>query len=310
MLMLTVLMAGLFVAPIVHLAVRGMRFWGVRTIIAGLVFAPGLCVTAWLVWFNVTEYVEFYRAPRWALVYFLQGRSALRYLMAISAITTIYFAICLLLEYFPWREVRNGKKGAVRVIEAWRPLVIIQLALMAVAAYVYSYTTLGTAVTNDNLALAERRLNWNLEGLGPNDGLIIWQGTPGLVRFPLLPEAVKNHNYDMVELLVKHGAELNPADWDEDLNISRLYVKNPLYFAVKNKDVEMVDFLVDLGVNPEHGIAIALQERDRELLTLFLEKGASVEFALGVADKKGYDQQVIDELFADYIPKNRLEAGQ
>ena len=311
MLEITVLMAllaGFFLAPIVHWRIRRTKCCGVRTIIAGLVFAPGLCVTALSVWFYIT--ID-YEVNRWTLVYVLQGVGALRCLAAISGITATYLGVCLLLECFPRRALRDGEGGAVRVIGVWRTLVAIQLALMAITAYLYYYNSLGYAVSSGDLALAEKRLNWNLEGLGPNNGLIIRVGTPGLVRYPLLPVAVKNSNYDMVKILVKHGADLNPKDWDEQLHLSiGRYYKNTLYFAVRNHDVEMIDFLIDLGVSPEQGIHPALSERDRELLNFFLEEGASLEFALGVAERMGYSQQKIEGLFPETIPRNQVEAGQ
>jgi ankyrin repeat protein len=182
---------------------------------------------------------------------------------------------------------------------------------MAVAAYLYYYIPLGYAVSTDDLALAEKRLNWNLEGLGPNNGLVLETGSSWLEPYPLLPVAVRNGNYDMVKLLLKHDAELNPKDWDEYMSLpSEMYVKNTIYFAVENHDVEMIDFLIDLGANPEQGIYPALLENDRELLGYFLEKGAGLEFAMGVAKRMNYSQQRIDEVFSDYTAKVRGEAGQ
>ena len=87
------------------------------------------------------------------------------------------------------------------------------MVLMAVTAYLYSYSTLGDAVTSGNLALAEKRLNWNLEGLGPNDGLIVKVGSLGLHRYPLLRMVVRNRDSDMRELLLKHGRLLFSASF-------------------------------------------------------------------------------------------------
>lgn len=305
---MTWLLAGIVLAPIIHWWIRSRKWWGVRTVIASLMFVPGLCITAWLAWFYINIGTD---VNRWSLVYHLQGRGALRCLALITLITAAYFGVCLILEHFSRRTDGDEDGGKIRVVEAWRSLIAIQLVLMAVATYIYNYNSLADAVTSDNLALVEKRLNWNLEGLVPNNGLVVSTGSGWLERYPLLPVAAKNGNYDMVKLLVKHGADLNPKDWDEELGLpSGVYVKNPLYFAVMNHDVEMIDLLIDLGVNPEHGIEPALSERDRELLNLFLEKGVSLDFALGVAEEKGYSQQLIDRLFADHIPKIRVEASQ
>ena len=250
---------------------------------------------------------------RWKLVYFLQGIGALRCLLVVSGVTATYFGVCLLWEHFYRRTGSDDKVRAIPVVDAWRPLVAIQLALMGTAAYLYTYTTLGDAVSSDNLALAEKRLNWNLEGLGPNNGLIVKLGSQGVELFPLFPEAVKNGNYDLVKLLVKHGADLNPKDWDYGYwSMDRgTYVRNLLYFPVIGHDLRMIDFLIDLGVNPEQGIYPALMKNDRKLLGYFLEKGVSLEFALDVAKKKkGYSQQQIDQFFADFITKSTVDIGQ
>jgi len=280
----------------------------VRTIIAGLVFAPGLCGTALSVWYDIAFNHDAW-VTRWQLVYYLQGEGALRCLEEVSKITAIYLGVCLLLEYFPRRAVPDGERGAVRVIRVWPSLVAIQMALIATAVYLYNYNTLEYAVTNDNLALAEKRLKWNLEGLGPNNGLVA--DFRGPMLYPLLPVAVKNGDYEMVKLLVKHGADLNPKDWDECWSPeSGTYVKSTLYFAVENHDVEMIDFLIGLGVTPEQGMLLALTKGDRELVKFLLERGASLEFALGLLKQKGYSQQSIEGIFPKTIPKNQVEAGQ
>ena len=302
------LLAGFFVAPIVHWRIRRTKFWGVRTTIAALVFAPGLCATALTVWFHIAINLDTW-VNRWQLVYYLQGEGALICLEKISKITAIYLGVCLLLEYFLRRAVGDGERDVARVIEAWRSLVAMQLALMAVTAYLYTYNTLEYAVTSDNLALAEKRLNWNLEGLGPNYGLVVDFREPKL--YPLLPVAVKNGNYDMVTLLVKHGADLNPKGWGEYTRLeSGTYVKSALYFAVRSHDSEMIAFLIDLGVNPEQGIYPALMERDQELLSYFLDNGADLGLARDKAKHMGWNQQRIDEFFSGYSPRTEVESGQ
>lgn len=293
-------------APILHWWIRRTKFWGVRTIIAGLVFMPGVCATALGVWFVVTMHSP---VTRWSLVYFLQGAGALRCLVAISGITATYLGGCVLLENFPKREDRDGELGVVRVIRVWPSLVAIQLALTAAAIYLYHYKTLEDAVVSDNLALTEERLNWNLEGLGPNNGLMVDTWRPEL--YPLLPEAVRNGNYDMVKLLVKHGAELAPRDREAATGPGlEIHVKNPLYFAIKNHDVEMIDLLLDLGVEPEHGISPVLSEQNRELLDLLLNRGVSREFALRMAKQQYFNQQQLDRLFGEDTPEPGGEVGE
>ena len=162
-----------------------------------------------------------------------------------------------------------------------------------------------------NLALTEKRLLRNLEGLGPSNGLIIRVGSGGQELYPLLPEAVRNGNYDMVKLLVTYGADLNPEDWNEYKSLTwGEYSKNTLYFAVRNHDVKMMQLLVDLGANPEQGIYPAILERDRELLDYFLRNGAGLEFALGVAEGLGWTPQKINEYFPEHTPRVEVEAGQ
>ena len=208
------LLVGVILAPIIHWRIRRTKFRGVRTIIAGLAFTPGLCATALGIWIAISVDSS---VTRWSLVYYLRGEGAPRCLAAISGITAIYLGACLLLECFPRRTICDSGDGAVRIVRAWRSLVAVQLVLMAVTAYLYSYSTLGDAVTSGNLALAEKRLNWNLEGLGPNDGLIVKVGSLGLHRYPLLRMVVRNRDSDMRELLLKHGAEWKPTEYDEFL---------------------------------------------------------------------------------------------
>jgi hypothetical protein len=91
--------------------------------------------------------------------------------------------------------------------------------------------------------MVEKRLNWNLEGVGPNNGLIVHLGTPGFELYPLLPVAVKNSDYDMVKLLVKHGADLNPKDWNEYLSTySGRYYKNTIQHSWKTTENSWVIF--------------------------------------------------------------------
>jgi len=276
--------------------------------IAVLVLAPGFFATTGFVWFYLRT---FHDVNRWSVVYVLQGTGALTCLAAVIGITATYFGACSLLEHFSKRAFRDEGGAVVRVIEVWRLVILSQLVLVAVAVYLYSYKSLGDAVSNDNIALVEERLNWNLEGSGPNNGLVVETGSKWLERYPLIPVAVRNGNYEMVKLLLLHGAELNPKDWDEYTTVnSGEYTRNSLYFAVMNQDREMIDYLIDLGVGPEQGVYPALLKRDRALLDFFLEEGANSEYALGVAKRMGNSQQKIESLFSDHLPKTSVEADR
>ena len=108
---------------------------------------------------------------------------------------------------FPGKNFRGEK---VRPLPVGRVYVFMLIVVLTANMPFTRYKSLQYAVETDSLELARRRLEFNLAGVGPNDGMIHSFGSYGLIRSSLLPVAVENNSKKMVELLLKYGAEVNP----------------------------------------------------------------------------------------------------
>ena len=78
--------------------------------------------------------------------------------------------------------------------------------------------------------------------------LIAHNASPKSDRGPLLLTAVKKKNKDMVQLLLKNGA--NPNSMTELGDINDEYQESPLSFAVTNKNIDIVNLLLRYGALP------------------------------------------------------------
>jgi hypothetical protein len=168
------------------------------------------------------------------------------------------------------------------------------------------YKSLQYAVESGDEDLAARRLAFNLEGVGPDDGRIRELGGGRFTQSSLLPLAVEMNNKAMVKLLVEQGADLNPVGAndlfgaeislsarqvllakpqefsDEALKtLKRLNViaRNSVAAAIDDNNAEMLEYLLSLGANPTQGLFSAAVLDKPELFEYLLRRGANVEVA-------------------------------
>ncbi|MCC8153386.1 MAG: ankyrin repeat domain-containing protein, partial [Tannerellaceae bacterium] len=99
-----------------------------------------------------------------------------------------------------------------------------------------------------------------------------WMG--GEQGGPPLHTALESGNQKIVELLVRHGADVNGKEKDNNVYLT------PLGYAVKYADRAAVRFLLKKGADVNAGFMPALhcaaEARDIELMALFLKKGANI----------------------------------
>ena len=109
--------------------------------------------------------------------------------------------------------------------------------------YLCTYKTLEDAVRTGDVALAEKRLQFNLLGVDANNGCVMSMSGEGFVGAPLLVLAIQRNSTEMVELLLQHGAVIDNPDgrWAE--------VSLP--YALRSADFSMVKLLADKGMAPK-----------------------------------------------------------
>ncbi len=148
----------------------------------------------------------------------------------------------------PWRD---GGKRSSRAIK--RLLIFNALLLLLTSGatyYLQTYKTLEDAVRAGDVAMTERRLTFNLLGVGPNDGFVLALSSGPVGRMSLLPAAVKTNNIELVRLKLDHGANVNvSAHWDG--------ATSPLALASRQCNEEIVRLLLDHGADPSEGLHAA-----------------------------------------------------
>ena len=267
-LVIAFLLAAVVVPVIQQVLCSKLRIWS-GVLIAGFMYLPGLLLTALFIQIKTMS------GGRVEIVQTLTSPEVFEWLLSLAFITSFF---TILLEVL--RRIRQDKRhesGQPALTPGvYMPMLAMFFGFLVVALYLVSYDSLEDAVRNDNLELARRRLVFNLAGVGPDNGLVEDLGTAGVHTSSLLPLAVKNGSTDMVALLVEHGAQLNPKP-------QRVYGRraaekewNMLYHAIRDDNIIMLKFLVDLGVNPTRGIVLAVKEHRVEHLAFLLESGADI----------------------------------
>lgn len=145
--------------------------------------------------------------------------------------------------------------------------------------------------------------------LDANTGLDLNRGIDSSHRITLLQHAVQVEYLEIIELLLKFGANLNaPAETTSGITA--------LQAAVEKCNIPITRYLLDLGANinqkaSEHGktaIQYALQNNNEELFILLLEAGADIN-----VPAKGYGGSTALQLAAEKsdidLIKLLLEAG-
>jgi hypothetical protein len=115
--------------------------------------------------------------------------------------------------------------------------------------------------------------------------------------------AIESGDLDIVDLLVKAGANLNPKEKTPPLSIaaerndiemveyllengateelsSESGFTTALEYAVNNRNIDMIELLIGYGANPAEDIrafVAAIHSRDPEIIDLFIDNGATTE---------------------------------
>lgn len=253
-----------------------LEFRGSRFAIAALVFIPGF----WAEWELLLLHSVVGPFERRDALYWLIEENSVYTIVEICTFTTPLLIVWWFIKRKPQVSLRRKGENA-RIPVIWLPYCAIVCLLLAVSSYFEDYVTLESAVIANDIELTRRRLEFNLLLRGPNDGGI---GRPysssGLRTYPLLPIAVWHNNREMVDLLLAHGADLNPDDWNswvEDIDkwtFGRGAIpRSTLAYAVLKNNRPMLDYLLEKGANPSQGIDPAVYIENGELLAYLLDKG-------------------------------------
>ena len=284
----------LFLVPIIQWILwRIDRRW-VAIPVALLLFAHGL---PWVVFGYTLRAGQSLPLERWQVAFF--ATEGAPYLLRSSLIVTSLgaFTIWMVVSRFPGKNLRGEK---VRPLPVGRVYMIMLIVLYVATIPVSHYKSLQYAVETDDLELARKRLEFNLAGLGPNNGKIHYFGSYGLIRSPLLPVAVENNSKRMVELLLKYGANVNPdAPGEGSKHEERVVFRNPLAVAIHGDNMDMLAFLIDKGADPTKGIVPAVIEAKPEALQYLIRRGADVKAArkeLGAIERGQLLDEMLEEL--------------
>ena len=193
-------------------------------------------------------------------------------LMSFVVIGFSYLPIVLLwrlTEQMPlpkwWPYKRQGSAPCLR----WTSALLVAL-LFAVSVYFAQYQTLYDAVRSDNVELARHRLQFNWAGLGPDNGHVIYISSGERYLGSLLPVAIWKGNTDMIDLLLDQGAEINIEKLETPVH-DRL---NPLSDAMRRRNTEMVDHLLERGIVPTEAIRRVARDNDITMVERMLSAGA------------------------------------
>lgn len=265
--------ASIVVVPVIQLVLWKLDRPWVALPIAVLMFVPAvLCVlTGFYYMYGETGALE-----RWEILFGAIDPHN-RFLLLVSLVI-VAFNVSVWYLYMNRHLPRNFRGQEARPLHLRSTLMAIAVALVGTFIYLSTYQTLADAVASGNLRIAQRRLNFNLAGVGPNDGLIHHFGTYGLAKFPLLPLAVKGGNKKMITILIDAGAKLNPTRWNETTAATGGPItRNNFYFAIRNEDSALVEFLIERGADPTQGVLPAVEKGNLEILRNLLEKGAQID---------------------------------
>lgn len=273
--------------PIVALLVPPAQIWllrlgyrGNHRAIALLMFVPGI----WL-WLGLLELMCSLNRPVNNLgeaMYFVIGMHAYVYYVPLVITTVVFAGIWRAVKQTPRKKLLHPEEVAP-VPKVRNACATIFAALTAATLYLGNYATIEDAVKANDLDLVRRRLSFNLLGRGPNDGGV---GAPfssgGQRPYPLLPIAVYHGNREMVDLLLEHGAHPTPRHWkgsvrDPDpLAIDNGDVRtNTLYYAMKQGNWPLFEYLLDKGADPSQGLSMAVDMQDKALVALLVERGGN-----------------------------------
>lgn len=95
----------------------------------------------------------------------------------------------------------------------------------------------------------------------------------------VLTNLITNRNYDLAEVLISNGMDINFRD---------IYYGSPILIATKNNDISFVEFLLEKGANPnlydansDSPLKISIENHNYLLTKLLLENGAGVNKVYG-----------------------------
>jgi len=278
-------------APFLQLGLVKLNKRWSGPLIALLIVLPALllawCFIGWM-WGLLHRYPP----DRIDMAQFVVGPDVIVTLIVTGIMTIPYFAIWNHMRektLVSWRNHNERVEAPNLSKPLWGSLVI----LLALTIYLVQRDSLADAVAANNVALARKRLAFNVAGLGPDNGIVGYISSGERYTEPLLPVAVKHGNREMVKLLLDHGAEINTQKL-RPMGIHN--TQNPLHYAIGQADKEMVELLLARGADPSPGIQPACAARHIELLDLLLRAGGEPSLGL-VPAFQNYDVPLLEFLY-------------
>lgn len=258
---------------------RASRKW-LQSLLLLVLPLPGLAYLQ--LWRMLTEPIHGGNA-RVRLVCFHTGNAAVADFVlfwVVTALTLLFWCP------FAWWLARRRAEGELGYV-AGRRLLLASLALLlaatAICAFVLGqYCTLQKAVEIGNLELAHRRLHFNWEGVGPDDGDVrtVLFGDGVLQQSSLLSGVLERRDKAMAALLIQHGANVNSYDvWSPEGDVHLLMLNR----LIQRHDLDMVRFMLDHGADPNGGVSpaspllwTAVERNATDIAKLLTERGANV----------------------------------
>jgi hypothetical protein len=299
--------------PLLQALLVHLNFRGNHIAIAVLMFFPGFCFRLWFM--TEASYLYGKRYGRSELLYSEIEFGAYLNFLLMCVVTIPFVIMWCLMRRIP-RENLGPTGESLHLPSIWKPSCVILGFFLVLAVYLGNYKTLEDAVKLNDTELVRRRLEFNLLGVGPNNGGIC-QYSGGLYYYPLLPIAVHYGNKEMVDLLLEHGADLSPeewygAAWDDTLKIGKdngNIEHNPLFYAIFNNNHSMLKYLLDKGADPTQGVSLAVCRKDTEILADLLKRGGDPNKGLGSASDDPVMLEYLLQMGADRAKALRLVIG-
>lgn len=178
----------------------------------------------------------------------------------------------LLLRRRYTRKVRRSSPDAARTaLKTW-PDTFLKCAIpfgLLFSIYLYEYKGLEDAVRDGNVALAKRRLRFNLYGVGVQNGLYVPRDIESTESplVSLIPLAVKLGNEPMIRLLVENNDDKEAALGEA--------------WLIKKKDFALMEVLLNKGAKIDgtpkaRPICIAAEFDLPEVIQWLIDHGANV----------------------------------
>jgi hypothetical protein len=260
-------------------------------IATGLLFVPGGVVS--IPFLLLVAHAE-YRTCRWPFTFKSLAEGGIVLGFVIFWCVTLFFVLNWVLAHLANYPPVGGRESRVM---PWKLLLCVILALAGISSlltlHVNGYVTLAMAVDTGDINLVKKRVKFNLQGVGIDNGQLSASARMDVdpQQFSLLPSAAKHGNPKLIRFLLDLGADPNGLNWSGTSAIEVAVIGLALHTSREWHEIRMApDSSVETKIEAYYD---GVRKRDHDMVRLLLDAGADCMTALEAAREYG-DQSVID----------------